>query len=323
MNSALHQLHNVGWVHGGPTPGNIIVVGTTAKISDFEFAKRREVYRLEELTKPPAGGSSHVAQDVRTVGLPSASFRSQTDPDQGALHFVAVEVEAGRYMFRPEVPLNLEGGEYTTRSAAGPPERTFLHNPLHDYESIWWIAVWFVFRSKPEGVADGVMELARDQVYKSRDITFTVMGTFWDICKSLPAVLQPLGNVLAMMRDLLVAAYRSFEDSFDGSKMLLVFQGLKQCLLLLEKEAQGLAVKPRSNLRLNTGVVEQLDEISHQEKRPQAVEHEGRVGGPSTDAENPSISTQPAHSVLGKRASDEGPPRADEGTVKKFKVNQL
>ena len=60
MNPALNQLHSVGWVHRDFTPGNIIVVGTTTKISDFEFAKRREVHRLERLTKP-TGASSHVA----------------------------------------------------------------------------------------------------------------------------------------------------------------------------------------------------------------------------------------------------------------------
>ena len=132
------------------------------------------------------------------------------------------------------------------------------------------------------------MELARDRLYKSQSMTFFAMGLFWGICKSLPAVLQPLGNVLAMMRDLLVAAYRSFEGSFDGSKMLLVFQGLKQCLLLLEKEAQGLAVKPPiQNRRLNAEGVEQFDAVVLGEEQGwrdrRVAEHKERVGGGATN----------------------------------------
>ena len=68
MDPALHYLHKVGWVHRDFTPGNIIIAGTTAKISDFEFAKRREVHQLEELTKS-MGVSSCVVVDSHVVGL--------------------------------------------------------------------------------------------------------------------------------------------------------------------------------------------------------------------------------------------------------------
>jgi len=73
MIPALHYLHEAGWVHRDFNPGNIIVVGMKAKISDLEFAKRRATHELKELTKP-GDSSSPVAGEVRTVG-PFGEFR--------------------------------------------------------------------------------------------------------------------------------------------------------------------------------------------------------------------------------------------------------
>ena len=162
---------------------------------------------------------------------------------------MSIEVEEGRYLFLPKAQPNLEEDSDETsdkdaiQSPMDAPKRVFLHNPLHDYESIWWIAVWLVICSKPKGVDNGVMEEVYNQVYKNRVATFWV-GGFGYMCNSLPVVLQPLGKVLEKMLNTLVVAYESFESSFDGSKMLFVFQKMKKCLLLLEREAQGLAIMP-------------------------------------------------------------------------------
>jgi len=45
-------------------------------------------------------------------------------------------------------------------------------------------------------------------------------------------------------RDILVRAYRSFEESFDSSKVLAIFEELKPCLQNPVEPAQGLAVAP-------------------------------------------------------------------------------
>jgi len=66
MIPALHCLRQAGWVHRDFSPGNIIVVGTEARISDLEFAKQRATNQLEELTRP-GNPSLHVARDIRTV----------------------------------------------------------------------------------------------------------------------------------------------------------------------------------------------------------------------------------------------------------------
>jgi hypothetical protein len=111
-----------------------------------------------------------------------------------------------------------KGHDGTIGSAVDPCDRIFLHNPLHDYESVWWIAIWFVFHCEPKGVADAVMEEARNYAFHDRTVTFLTSGgeQAW---KRLPEMLQPLGKVLVKMKRILADAYRSFEDGFDGSGM--------------------------------------------------------------------------------------------------------
>ena len=190
-----------------------------------------------------------------------------TDPSQGSWQFMAVEVEGWQYLFLPQVMVEyLEGPEtgdgliqddWTIEQDdeqrveppndddddQDPPERIFLYNHLHDYESVWWVVVWFVCHCKPDGVADEVMGRVRYEVYKNRTLTFAT-SMIVQVFKSLPPVLQPLGQVLVKMRDALVYAYRSFEESFDASKMLLVFHRLRSCLKALVAKSRGLDVKP-------------------------------------------------------------------------------
>ena len=87
------------------------------------------------------------------------------------------------------------------------------------------------------------MEAALEEIYESRSTMFA-LNEIKAACKSLPKVLQPLGNILVEMRNKLVATYREFEEAFDGSKALGVFPKLRDCLRLLEELARDLDVKP-------------------------------------------------------------------------------
>ncbi|KAF9646538.1 hypothetical protein BDM02DRAFT_3270901 [Thelephora ganbajun] len=242
---ALLHLHKAGWVHRDLSPGNIIVVDGKVKISDLEFAKRRVAQDLERLTRR-TDQPLPVVKDTRT----------------GTLPFMAIEVQVGRYQFRQMSTTKPSGfltrhrgpdGEVTsvicpnrqnaTRPDMEHTERIFLHNPLHDYESVWWIVVWFVFHYRPAGVANDIASQTRAEVYKNRFTAFTGEGVFKEICEGLPQVLQPLGEILAWMRHLLVEAYQTFEENFDGSKMLSVVGEFRDCLLNLRVRAQGLDVE--------------------------------------------------------------------------------
>jgi len=73
LNPGLHCLHQAGWVHRDFNPGNVIVVGGEAKISDLKFAKRRSANELKRLTRL-GGVFSPGTTDNQTVGLSLASL---------------------------------------------------------------------------------------------------------------------------------------------------------------------------------------------------------------------------------------------------------
>ena len=218
------------------------------------------------------GHPSRVEGDIRSVCFPLSSSVNQADPSQGDVQFMAVEVVRGCYLFRP-----VRGGgrgegrkgeswismvERKGKRTAEPPEddddttdpvvalgagQTFRYNPIHDYESVWWVAVWFVFCCRHKGAiddeTDDKMERARNAVYQDREIAFCG-GYIEDACLLLPTTLQPLGTVLVGMRETLVNAYMAFEGSFDGSKILSVHKKLEPQLFRLLQRARDLVVEP-------------------------------------------------------------------------------
>lgn len=130
-----------------------------------------------------------------------------------------------------------------------PSDRIFLHNPLHDYESVWWMAVWFVFNCKLEGEDDNDLKRARDNTYRSRELA-VVGSNFTKTCDNLPQAIQPLGSQLVQMRNKLIAAYRSFETSFNGSNMLQTAHDLKICLKDLREKARNVnATVPKTHTK--------------------------------------------------------------------------
>ncbi|KIK22815.1 hypothetical protein PISMIDRAFT_651298, partial [Pisolithus microcarpus 441] len=59
----------------------------------------------------------------------------------GTLEFMASEVEAQQYLFQPR------GGKPRREGRKCP----FRFNPLHDMESLWWIATWTLYYHVDQG----------------------------------------------------------------------------------------------------------------------------------------------------------------------------
>ena len=159
------------------------------------------------------------------------------------------------------------------------------------------------------------MENARDMVYKNRGLTFAC-GGIEDACALLPEALRPLGIVLVEMGEILAEAYRSFEESFDGSRMLDVFPELKDCLQKLAVCAKDSDVIPLVLRRnLNSEEVEPFDPDVLEGERDQqdqpATEREGGTGGQLIDIDDPSVGVQAEDVVLGKRSGADSSPKVD------------
>ncbi|KAI5993502.1 hypothetical protein EDD15DRAFT_2529998 [Pisolithus albus] len=107
IHKALQLLHSIGWVHRDLSTGNVLYWGGVGKLADLEYAKHVD---------------SSITHEVQT----------------GTLEFMACEVEAQRYLFQPHGGKSLA----KTNPAAKCP---FRFNPLHDMESLWWIATWTLY----------------------------------------------------------------------------------------------------------------------------------------------------------------------------------
>jgi len=151
--------------------------------------------------------------------------------EQGSVHFTAVEVASGQYLFSSEDSALQETMDWLLQEADSKvnpkerPERIFLHNPLHDYESVWWIATWALFRCQPKSFESEESEdrrmCAMEEIFGNhRTTVMVVSGPFRNYKESLPDALHPLFDTLEVFRGVLTAAYRDYEKSFDGSTIL-------------------------------------------------------------------------------------------------------
>ncbi|KAG1771899.1 hypothetical protein EV702DRAFT_1033892 [Suillus placidus] len=111
---ALYYLHKAGWVHRDFSIGNVIWVGDIGKLGDFEYAKEMD---------------SDTSHDVRT----------------GTMHFMAVEVENQKFLFRSSSRTLRPLGRRKPHDSSLPRNPPFRMNFLHDIESVWWAFVWIFF----------------------------------------------------------------------------------------------------------------------------------------------------------------------------------
>ncbi|CCM03721.1 uncharacterized protein FIBRA_05867 [Fibroporia radiculosa] len=176
----LRFLHEAGWVHRDLSTGNILVLNGRVRLADFEYAKR-----LDEACP------SH---DIRT----------------GTADFMSVEVDGQNYFFklRESKDAAIETDDlldtinklHRSSTATGPRIEPaiviFRYNPLHDFESLWWISVYFVFNKRIKSI-DG----APPQPHDYRQQRSFATGVFY----SLPA----RQNALRV------------PDTFDAAKMSL------------------------------------------------------------------------------------------------------
>ena len=132
------------------------------------------------------------------------------------------------------------------------PRRIFLYTPLHDYESIWWIATWVLLRCHPMSLtseeSDLLVQSRESPVLRifddgtDREHAIMAPGVFLTLKESLPRILHPLFEILEVFREELVRVYREYEESFDGSIILRNVENFHLCLEELAKVAAQLEI---------------------------------------------------------------------------------
>lgn len=138
-----------------------------------------------------------------------------------------------------------------------------LYNPLHDYESVWWIATWVVFSCRLKNLDDAKWEdqkATRGSLFAHR-LGNWLFDKFPRHKDKLPEALRPLHYHLNEMKKTLTSAYRLYEESFDSSPMLDVVPRLITHLHQLASAAEIIEIEEmavpltveRSTMKIEVG----------------------------------------------------------------------
>lgn len=135
---------------------------------------------------------------------------------------MAVEVSAQEYLFRPKTEIDIASvdaeGDNSDLSTT-PTPKCLRFNPLHDAESVWWIAVWVLLNHSPVNhpLASCVPQYQQaSDIFEHRDIRqnfFTNDGNLVEACKILPPQFHVFTSRLNGFRTLLIAAYIRAEST--------------------------------------------------------------------------------------------------------------
>ncbi|KAF7795043.1 hypothetical protein EIP86_006187 [Pleurotus ostreatoroseus] len=183
----LMAMHVSGWVHGDISPGNIFSYEDWAKIGDLEHATRE-------------------------------GERSEHD-GMATEYFASSEVRLHNYIFRSE---SLERSASIFFPAETSPAK-FVYNPLHDLESLWWIAVYVLVAKKvvsddstsgqtPEEL-QGQRQLASDLFWEKGKRSFALKSStyFSRELHNLHPSLRAIASLVDDLRRSLVRAYLNAE----------------------------------------------------------------------------------------------------------------
>jgi hypothetical protein len=133
---------------------------------------------------------------------------------------MSVEVESGAYKFMPDEkdPPVLFKPPVQTASADEP--MLFRYGMIHDLESLWWIAVWFLFHTHPIGTPYNpeVLNIA-DLIFTrhyNRDARYEMLrgeSQWYSSIPILPAEFSALAGRLGNFRDhYIMMATKTFES---------------------------------------------------------------------------------------------------------------
>ena len=138
---------------------------------------------------------------------------------------MAVEVDRRRFVFLPEHeydPLTI-----SPAPALPPPPPPWFHNPIHDLESTWWVALWTLYHLR--NLMDGASLFTEQQ---QRGDIWIVSRSYLDLCAVLP---KEILGLLEGWRLFMRQQYQELEKqvvnnshfSFDYDP---VFEGALKCI---------------------------------------------------------------------------------------------
>ncbi|KAF7795020.1 hypothetical protein EIP86_006164 [Pleurotus ostreatoroseus] len=221
--NALRVLHGCGWVHRDISTGNILLFKDSVKLADLEFAARMD--SIHDHKRGRIGTHYFMAYEVDNgayMFIPSAHNipAVREDHDESAmLKENAERMKRGEPLLSPPRHLLAHGPE-----SAIPQLPSFRYNHLHDLESLWWIAVYFVVHQIPDGGTDQdsrrQRRIARGLFWNGskRFNVLKCLGYFEDEMRSLHSSLHRIAQYVEEARRVLVSGYWSLEGRLQDPR---------------------------------------------------------------------------------------------------------
>jgi hypothetical protein len=193
--------------------------------------------------------------------------------------FMSVEVQSKAFLFpppppRPSPPLDF-AEIFRELEANRVPEISivpFVHNHLHDLESLWWVAVWLVFYNEfhvtpqsNEVVSGNLLHVQRQICLAqtlfpstprgmSRQIAF--QHSFQERCQGLPSSKKEICSYLNALRRILILGYTKVEATLPNSIDLMaskdnIYECFKEAFTSLQEQEFSLVYIPSVYDELN------------------------------------------------------------------------
>ncbi|KAJ3556688.1 hypothetical protein NM688_g1887 [Phlebia brevispora] len=271
---ALHAMHQSGWVHRDISANNIIYVNGVAKLADLEYARKE--------------GSTQRCHQLRTsstfylsveAGLSKYRFKAP-DNTKPPVAKVTIQETTKMPIFQPRDPVKKEGKI--------PNQIEFHYNPLHDLESLWWVAVYLVsYKFVRAGHVDD--DRSKDNIekhdgeissvflsLKERYAFLTDTTTFQSYGTRLHPAVRPIWITLEGLRSTIVETYRRLEVAPQSIRFQDVVQtGMHNMLyssfyqLALESGGIRILPKPKKEENVKSKKSKQYGSTANSSKQPE------------------------------------------------------
>lgn len=112
----------------------------------------------------------------------------------------------------------LGGRANSNQSREGTYEYDFRYNPLHDYESLWWIGLWLLTSNAPHGSRRSPAQTyVHNDLFEDKDEDERkglVAGLRPDVWHAIPDALDAASDVMQSLRAELFSAFSAASASF-------------------------------------------------------------------------------------------------------------
>ncbi|KAI0946809.1 hypothetical protein AcW1_010386 [Taiwanofungus camphoratus] len=215
----LKFLHRNKWVHRDISAGNILVdKASKVRLGDLEYLKRMDQDGAHNIRTGTADFMA-IEVDGRTYMFMSEQYDTPASPPDPTEFSEAINAVAESSLPAP----NVEDGEPDAQIEQETPG--VKYNPLHDLESCWWVAVYFLFNYRVVRVGNSApssdyddklreqMRYARRLFYSDlgRVKALTIVGDFIKAVGNLHSSIKDIGVMPDDARKRLVDCYRQAE----------------------------------------------------------------------------------------------------------------